>query len=1014
MTMYNRLTRILLLIASVFTISANAQGGDQILDGIGETDMIARYLMNGDVRDWSRNNLHGKLQGDDAAFVTDARFGKVLSLSGNAFVTLPSGALKDLESISISGWLNLRSNQPEQSFFDFGKDTTAHFFTAPAGTKLQKGFQAFIVKGETKAGTNSPETELNKWVHIVVVVDVPSKSVKSYINGKLSGEGKDIPDVTAVFGKHGDNLLYIGKSLFPAAPGLNALVRDFRIYRVPLSSSQVAGIYRSAQLGINEGSVNTTAKKEDNLPSFPSDEPQLYNAWLVEVSDVSVETEVGVLPRLPRYVKGTYKDGKKGPKVRVIWPAPVDNTEVLKPGRYTIIGVIEGTNFKPKATVTVKQKKNSVTPDLKLKTFALDQVSLNPDSHGDKSKFVENRDKFITVLAKTNPDAFLYMFRHAFGQPQPEGATPLGVWDSQDTKLRGHATGHYLTAISQAYAGAKHDKVLQQNFAQKMEYMVNGLYELSQLSGTPKEKNGAYVTDPAAVPHGPGKSEYDSDLSDDGIRTDYWNWGKGFISAYPPDQFIMLEHGARYGGQKNQIWAPYYTLHKILAGLLDVYEVSGNEKALSVATGMGSWVYARLSKVPTETLIKMWNTYIAGEFGGMNEVMARMYRITGEQKYLETAKLFDNIRVFYGDADHAHGLAKNVDMFRGLHANQHIPQIVGSIEMYRVSSNPDYYRIADNFWYKTVNDYSYSIGGVAGARNPANAECFVAQPATLYKNGFSEGGQNETCATYNMLKLTGNLFLFEQRGEYMDYYERALYNHILASVDEHTPANTYHVPLRPGSIKQFGNDDMTGFTCCNGTAIESSTKLQNSIYFRSKDDQELYLNLFIPSTLTWTERNVTIEQTTSFPKEDQTRLTIKGDGKFDFHVRVPGWAVNGFFVKVNGKEKKLKVTPGCYINIGSNWKNGDVIELRIPFHFYLDPVMDQPNIASLFYGPVLLAAQEPEARKDWRQVTLDANDIGNSFKGDPRKLEFELDGVMFKPFYETYGRHSVYLDVRLK
>src|SRR5690606_11859511 len=181
------------------------------------------------------------------------------------------------------------------------------------------------------------------------------------------------------------------------------------------------------------------------------------------------------------------------------------------------------------------------------------------------------------------------MFRHAFGQQQPEGAKPLGVWDSQDTKLRGHATGHYLTAIAQAYSSTGYDKALQANFAGKMEYMVNTLYTLSRLSGQPREAGGPYVSDPTAVPHGPGKSAYDSDLSNEGIRTDYWNWGKGFISAYPPDQFIMLEHGAKYGGQKNQVWAPYYTLHKILAGLLDVYEVSGNQKALTVAKDMGDW-----------------------------------------------------------------------------------------------------------------------------------------------------------------------------------------------------------------------------------------------------------------------------------------------------------------------------------------------------------------------------------------------------------------------------------------
>lgn len=1018
MKRYNVFLRVILLLA--VCNAAQAQNGDQILDGIGETGMIARYVFNGDAKDWSRNNLHAKLQGAGVGFVNDSRFGKVLSLSGDSssFVTIPGDALTDLESLSISGWIYLRSKQPGQRFFDFGKDAGKHFFAAPAGTTAGEGFRALITAEKTdKNGAVAPAIELNKWVHLVIVIDIPSKVMTTYTDSKPVGETRDIPkELTAVFSQQAGEkqLLYIGKSLSPGDPNLNALVHDFRVYRVPLSNRQVAGIYRNANRGLNEGSVNTTGKKEDDLPHFAATEPQLYNAYLTGVSDVKVETETGNLPRLPAYVPGNYRNGSKGPEVRVLWPEAIDNTAVAKPGQYTVTGRVAGTDFQPKALVTIKDMSQTATPALKLQSFALNQVTLKTDGHGHASKFIENRDKFITTLATTDPNSFLYMFRQAFGQQQPEGAKPLGVWDSEDTKLRGHATGHYLTAIAQAYAGTAYDKALQANFSGKMEYMVNTLYALSQLSGKAKEAGGGQVTDPTAVPVGPGKSTYDSDLSEGGIRTDYWNWGTGFISAYPPDQFIMLEKGAKYGGQKNAIWAPYYTLHKILAGLMDVYEVSGNKKALDVASGMGDWVYARLSKLPTDTLIKMWNTYIAGEFGGMNEAMARLYRITGKTDYLKTAQLFDNIRVFYGDTKHVHGLAKNVDIFRGLHANQHIPQIVGSIEMYRVSHNPEYYKIADNFWYKAVNEYMYSIGGVAGARNPANAECFISQPGTLYENGFSDGGQNETCATYNMLKLTSDLFLFDQRAEYMDYYERALYNHILASVAENNPANTYHVPLRPGSVKQFSNADMTGFTCCNGTAIESSTKLQNSIYFKSKDDQALYVNLYIPSALEWTERKITVEQTTNYPNEDNTRLTIKGSGKFDMYVRVPGWATKGFFVKINGKAQKLTATPGSYLKISRSWKEGDVVELKMPFGFHLDPVMDQQNIASLFYGPVLLAAQEPEARKDWRKVTLNASDISQSIKGDPQQLQFTIDDVVLKPFYNTYGRHSVYLDVKLK
>ena len=720
------------------------------------------------------------------------------------------------------------------------------------------------------------------------------------------------------------------------------------------------------------------------------------------------------MPRFQRFVKGIYSNDFDGPDVRVLWPAPEDNRQVLAPGTYTVTGKVAGTDLQPKAFVTVRAGGEPAAPARVLEAFDLDQVTLNNDIYDRKTKFIENRDKFIKGLAAANPDNFLYMFRNAFGQEQPEGAKPLGGWDSQQTKLRGHATGHFLSAIAQAYAGTAYDQSLRDNFARKMDYMVNTLYELSQMSGRPVSPGGEHVPDPRAVPVGAGKTDYNSDLSEEGIRTDYWNWGRGFISAYPPDQFIMLEKGASYGGSIAQIWAPYYTLHKILAGLMDVYEISGNEKALEIVKGMGDWVHSRLSQLPSETLISMWNRYIAGEFGGMNEAMARLSRISGESRYLETAILFDNIRLFYGDADHTHGLARNVDMLRGLHANQHIPQIIGALEIYRDSGAPRYYHIADNFWDMVTGDYMYSIGGVAGARNPNNAECFTAQPATLYENGFAAGGQNETCATYNMLKLTGSLFLFNQDAKLMDYYERGLYNHILASVDEHTPANTYHVPLRPASVRQFGNPEMTGFSCCNGTALESSTKLQNSIYFRSADNRALYVNLYVASTLKWTERNITVTQSTAYPNEDLTRLTIYGSGRFNLKVRVPNWATKGFKVTINGKEQKINAIPGSYLTISRKWKNGDRIELKMPFSFYLEPIMDQQNIASLFYGPVLLAALEPEPRTEWRKISLNAEDIGKSISGDPEKLEFNIDGIVFKPFYETYGRYSVYFDVSLK
>ncbi|MEO6135935.1 MAG: LamG domain-containing protein, partial [Ginsengibacter sp.] len=252
--MYKIFLRVMLFIAvlPLFVTTAQAQSGDQILDGIGETGMIARYVFNGDLKDWSRNNLHAKFQGQEATFVNDNRFGKVLSLSGdgNAFVTIPGGALTDLESLSISGWIYLRSEQPSQRFFDFGTDATKHFFAAPAGTKDQQGFQALITSEKnSKKGAVSPAIEENKWVHLAIVIDIPSKSITTYVNSKAVGESKDIPsELSEVFGQQtGEKHLYIGKSLLSGDPNLNAMIHDFRIYRVPLNSGQVAVIFNNSR-----------------------------------------------------------------------------------------------------------------------------------------------------------------------------------------------------------------------------------------------------------------------------------------------------------------------------------------------------------------------------------------------------------------------------------------------------------------------------------------------------------------------------------------------------------------------------------------------------------------------------------------------------------------------------------------------------------------------------------------------------------------------------------------------
>jgi uncharacterized protein len=998
--------------------TAQSDGGDQFLDGIGETALAARYLLNGTTADRSRNGHQATLHGAGGGYVEDSQFGTVLSLPGSAFVQIPGEALEGVDAVSVTGWVYVRSSNPWQRFFDVGPNTTSNFFCTPIGEDAAEGYRARITtRGWTEEqGPTTPRIPTNRWVHLAVVLDAARHTLSSFLDGARVGQTTNVAiNLEQVLDQEDPsaNQLYLGKSHYDTDPNLDAKLHDVRIYSIALTEQQVTTIRKNALSGEKSFPTVNTVPVKSEVAASAGTSPSAFE--LLTVPDISAETVVGCLPRLPRTVPGVYRDGVKGPEVRVIWPSPTNNQPVLQAGTYTVIGRVAGTKVEPKAVVTVKAGPiASTAPWRALETFPLGRVTLNSDEQQRATPFIQNRDKFIQGLAKSDPDRFLYMFRDAFGQKQPENARPLGGWDSQTTRLRGHATGHYLSAIAQAYASTSYDPALQTNFLQKMNYLIDTLHDLSLKSGKPAQEGGVCNADPTTVPPGPGRTNFDSNLSAEGIRTDYWNWGKGFISAYPPDQFIMLELGATYGGGNHQIWAPYYTLHKILAGLLDCYEVGGNRKALEIAQGMGLWVQQRLQAVPPATRISMWNRYIAGEYGGMNEVMARLSRITGDKRFLDCARLFDNIHFFFGDAEHTHGLARNVDTLRGKHANQHIPQITGALETYRNTQELPYYQVADNFWHICTECYLYSIGGVAGARTPNNAECFTAEPDSLFTNGFARGGQNETCATYNLLKLSRQLFLFSQDAKYMDYYEQALYNDILASVAANNPGNTYHIPLNPASRKQFGNGNMSGFTCCNGTALESNTKLHDSIYFRSTDHDALYVNLFVPSTLSWTERNVVLTQRTSFPYEDTTQIILAGSGTFDLKIRVPRWATRGFTVKINGQPQPLNAVPGTYLSLRQAWKDKDLIELRMPFPFYLIRVMDQPNIASLFYGPILLAAEESEPRSSWRPVTLDAADLEKSITGNPGALHFSVGDVAFRPFYEMYGRYSVYLDVSLK
>ncbi len=432
----------------------------------------------------------------------------------------------------------------------------------------------------------------------------------------------------------------------------------------------------------------------------------------------------------------------------------------------------------------------------------------------------------------------------------------------------------------------------------------------------------------------------------------------GFVSAYPETQFMRLEEFATYGGNQG-IWAPYYTLHKIIAGLLDAHTLTGNAQALAIASKIGDWTYSRLSKLRPEQFDRMWNMYIAGEYGGANDAFASLHGLRPDKpEYLTVARYFDNRNV-------KDPTVAGNDILDGRHANQHIPQFIGYLRVFEQNDQTEYRTAAQKFWDMVVPHRVYSHGGVGVGeiirKRDAIAGSLYSEPAN--KN------HAETCVVYNMLKLSRNLFFHDPDPKYMNYYEQGLFNQILGSRRDSnsttSPEVTYFLPVRPGESRGYGNVG----TCCGGTGMENHTKYQDSIYFRSANDATLYVNLYIPSVLEWREKGFTVEQTTRYPFEGASTLTVRGNGRLALSLRVPQWVRRGYAVRINGAVQKLNATPGRYVTIDRQWRSGDRIDIAMPMSFRAERTIDDASVQSIYYGPTLLTVQAPPMSSPAGQTT---------------------------------------------
>jgi DUF1680 family protein len=589
------------------------------------------------------------------------------------------------------------------------------------------------------------------------------------------------------------------------------------------------------------------------------------------------------------------------------------------------------------------------TTQIKAYAFDLSQVSLLESTFKTAMKADE------TYLLVIDPDRLLSGFR------KNAGLTPkakiYGGWEGDG--LAGHSLGHYLSAISMQYASSRNPA-----FLQKANYIVDELAECQK-----SRKNG-YLG---------------AFTNEDKI------WGE------------LAKGNVKTGGfDLNGGWAPWYTVHKIMAGLLDAYLYTNNKKALTACTALADWTGTTIGGLNDELLQKM----LFCEYGGMAEALVNLYSITGEKKYLDLSYKFYDKRIL-------DPLAKQTDILPGKHSNTQIPKIIASARRHEITGDKNDKTIADFFWKTIVYHHSYVTGG------NSNYE-YLSEPDKL--NDKLTENTTETCNTYNMLKLTGHLFAENPSAELFDYYEKALYNHILASQNHDDGMTCYFVPLRMGGKKEY-SDKFNTFTCCVGTGMENHVKYNESIYSRGSDGS-LYVNLFIPSVLDWKEKGLKITQQTALPQGDQTNLTLSLNKPSNFSIRVrkPKWST-GTSISVNGVLQKITPDETGYYVITRNWKNNDKITYVTPEKLYTEAMPDNADRRAVFYGPVLLAGilgtTEPDPVKGV-PVFVSANNDPKDWLSvvSKQELKFETKNiaqpqdVTLIPFYQTKNQYySVYWDV---
>jgi uncharacterized protein len=484
-------------------------------------------------------------------------------------------------------------------------------------------------------------------------------------------------------------------------------------------------------------------------------------------------------------------------------------------------------------------------------------------------------------------DRLLYTFRVNARLPVGS-AKPLGGWEQPEngqrsSELRGHFAGHYLSASALLYASTGDSDA-----KSRADYMV------AELAKCQEQLGGKY------------------------------------LSAFPTTWWDRLENGQR-------VWAPFYTIHKIMAGMFDMYRHAGSTQALRVLEGMAAWADEWTATKTEEHMQQI----LTVEFGGIAETLYDLAAATSSDRWITVGDRFQK-RSFINP------LALRRDELRGLHANTHIPQAIAAARRYEISGDLRFRDVADYFFHEVSTARTYVTGGTS------NAEGWLGPPRRLAAELNASKETAECCCAYNMLKLSRHLYSWVPNPRYFDYYERLLLNHRIGTIRPHVGTTQYYLSLTPGVWKTFNTEDRT-FWCCTGSGIEEYAKLTDSIYWR--DDDGLYVNLFIASELDWAEKGFRLRQETQFPDVEHTAFTIieAPPKTLSLRLRVPAWLQSAPTVTLNGRVLDASATPGSYLALDRVWKRRDRVEMELPMRLHIEAMPDDPQLQAFLYGPLVLA-----------------------------------------------------------